>query len=300
MFSDPSHDVVRIDLEVLAKISLGNEKYFNQFMNSLIKLFRTDRNLLEHRGSLIVRHLSLFLNAEKIYRALAKTLETEEDLEFASLMVLTLNLILLTAPELFEVRTQLRNIGQAEGSALFKALYRSWCHNSVATFSLCLLAQAYEHATSLVFQFAELEVTVNFLVEIDKLVQLLESPIFAKLRLQLLEPERYPNLFKCLYGLLMLLPQSSAFESLKNRLNTVASFALIPQVVKHDSQVNKSQINFEELLQHFRKVQQKRESVLRGTNLGNINNDIDDKKTPKQGAINSIASKVAKLQQVKK
>jgi len=251
---------------------------------------------LEHRGSLIVRHLSLFLNAEKIYRALAKTLETEEDLEFASLMVLTLNLILLTAPELFEVRTQLRNIGQAEGSALFKALYRSWCHNSVATFSLCLLAQAYEHATSLVFQFAELEVTVNFLVEIDKLVQLLESPIFAKLRLQLLEPERYPNLFKCLYGLLMLLPQSSAFESLKNRLNTVASFALIPQVVKHDAQVNKTQINFEELLQHFRKVQQKRESVLRGTNLGNINNDIDDKKTPKQGAVNSIASKVAKLQ----
>lgn len=32
---------------------------------------------------------------------------------------------------------------------LFTALYRSWCHNAVATFALCLLAQAYEHASNL-------------------------------------------------------------------------------------------------------------------------------------------------------
>jgi vacuole morphology and inheritance protein 14 len=43
------------------------------------------------------------------------------------------------------------------------------------------------------------------------------------LRLQLLEPERYPHLFKCLYGILMLLPQSLAFVSLRNRLNAVNS-----------------------------------------------------------------------------
>lgn len=43
------------------------------------------------------------------------------------------------------------------------------------------------------------------------------------LRLQLLEPDRYPYLFKCLYGLLMLLPQSSAFVSLRNRLSAVNS-----------------------------------------------------------------------------
>ena len=45
----------------------------------------------------------------------------------------------------------------------------------------------------------------------------------ADIRLQLLEPERYPHLFKCLYGLLMLLPQSTAFVSLRNRLNAVNS-----------------------------------------------------------------------------
>jgi hypothetical protein len=47
------------------------------------------------------------------------------------------------------------------------------------------------------------------------------------LRLQLLEPERYPHLYKCLYGLLMLLPQSSAFAALKNRLNSVSSIGYL-------------------------------------------------------------------------
>ena len=87
--------------------------------------------------------------------------------------------------------------------------------------------------------------TVNMLIQIDKLVQLLESPVFTckifeysipniptnstalDLRMQLLEPERYPHLYKCMYGLLMLLPQSSAFAALKNRLNSVSAIGYL-------------------------------------------------------------------------
>ena len=81
------------------------------------------------------------------------------------------------------------------------------------------------------------------LIQIDKLVQLLESPVFTcmvetlifrscadfyiDLRLQLLEPEKHPHLYKCLYGLLMLLPQSSAFAALKNRLNSVSAIGYL-------------------------------------------------------------------------
>lgn len=92
---------------------------------------------------------------------------------------------------------------------------------------------------------AELEMTVNMLIQIDKLVQLLESPVFTckfqlsrqrycillttfiDLRLQLLEPEKHPHLYKCLYGILMLLPQSSAFAALKNRLNSVSAIGYL-------------------------------------------------------------------------
>ena len=36
-----------------------------------------------------------------------------------------------------------------DGQTFFVALFRSWCYNGVATFSLCLLAQAYEQAYNL-------------------------------------------------------------------------------------------------------------------------------------------------------
>ncbi|KAJ2336887.1 hypothetical protein GGH91_005179, partial [Coemansia sp. RSA 2671] len=48
------------------------------------------------------------------------------------------------------------------------------------------------------------------------------SPVFTYLRLQLLDPARHPELVRTLYGLLMLLPQSSAFAILRNRLSTIA------------------------------------------------------------------------------
>lgn len=38
---------------------------------------------------------------------------------------------------------------------------------------------------------------VEVLVQIDRLVQLLETPIFTYLRLQLLQPARYPDLIRC-------------------------------------------------------------------------------------------------------
>lgn len=43
-------------------------------------------------------------------------------------------------------------------------------------------------------------------------------PHYSFLRMQLLSPRRFPALIKTLKGILMLLPQGKAFDSLKNRL----------------------------------------------------------------------------------
>ena len=127
-------------------------------------------------------------------------------------MVQNLNNNLITAPELADLRKRLRNLEtrvgggnpyrlgdradvDKDGQTFFVALFRSWCHNAVATFSLCLLAQAYEQAYNLLQILyamspyssesvantcsAELEMTINMLIQIDKLVQLLESPVFT-------------------------------------------------------------------------------------------------------------------------
>ncbi|RMZ81333.1 hypothetical protein DV738_g2304, partial [Chaetothyriales sp. CBS 135597] len=227
--SDPAEAVVTRDLQLLSQISKNSEDgYFTSFMIALLQLFSTDRRLLEIRGNLIIRQLCINLQPERIYRTLADCLEKDEDVEFASIMVQNLNNNLITAPELAELRKRLRNLESRDGQMFFVALFRAWCYNAVASFSLCLLAQAYEQAYSLLQIFADLEMTVNMLIQIDKLVQLLESPVLiADLRLQLLEPDRYPYLYKCLYGLLMLLPQSSAFAALKNRLNSVSAIGLL-------------------------------------------------------------------------
>ncbi|KAL1865251.1 hypothetical protein VTK73DRAFT_5434 [Phialemonium thermophilum] len=271
--SDPSEAVVTKDLQLLSQISRNSEDdYFSNFMVNLLQLFSTDRKLLETRGNLIIRQLCVSLSAERIYRTLADCIEKEEDVEFASIMVQNLNNNLITAPELAELRKRLRNLETRDGQTFFVALFRSWCYNAVATFSLCLLAQAYEQAYNLLQIFADLEMTVNILIQIDKLVQLLESPVFTYLRLQLLEPEKYPYLYKCLYGLLMLLPQSSAFAALKNRLNSVSSIGYL-HIAPRTNTSTAGGSNFErpnrlkgreegiirwtELLEKFRSVQER-------------------------------------------
>jgi len=250
--SDKNDKVVHRDLEVLSQIS-RHQKYFPEFMAKLVGIFAENRQLLQSRGSLIICKLCAELGPEKIYREFAHILENPQDKEFASIMIQMLNLIALTAKELGGLRALLLTTLTSEaGGSLFCALYRSWCHNPVATFSLCLYAQAYQHAAVLIPLLAEPEmVTVPFLVQIDKLVTLLESPVFTHLRLQLLEPSRYPFLLKSLYGVLMLLPQSTAFNTLRTRLKCVPAAGVLPDTsgVMHPCE---SKIDFDPLLKLFK------------------------------------------------
>ncbi|XP_077474245.1 protein VAC14 homolog [Stigmatopora argus] len=290
--SDESDEVILKDLEVLAEIASSPagqtegpdgpdagpdprpapagggqssspstpsmNSYFYKFMINLLKRFSVERKLLESRGAFIIRQLCLLLHAENIFHSMADILLKEEDLKFASTMVQTLNTILLTSAELFQLRNQLKDLRTGESRALFCCLYRSWCHNPVATVSLCFLAQNYRHAYDLIQKFGGLEVTVDFLMEVDKLVQLVESPIFTYLRLQLLDVESNPYLIKALYGLLMLLPQSQAFQLLSNRLRCVPN----PELMRaaHGAESRRppdAHVDYTDLLRHFDRVQGK-------------------------------------------
>lgn len=101
----------------------------------------------------------------------------------------------------------------ARRGTLFEALYAAWRPYPASALCLCLLAGEYHRASDLVSCIATLlrqlppERTLAVLVQLDKLVQLIESPAFASLRLQLLSPHHHPYLVKSLYGILMLLPQ---------------------------------------------------------------------------------------------
>ena len=193
ILSDKSDEVVLLDLRVLAQIftcpvSTGHDNrtplndssfYFNKFMTNLLKLFHSNATVLEERGSFIIRQLCTLMTAEDIYRSLSEILLDYEDLQFAYTIVTKLNTILLTSSELFELRSQLKCLKTDESCSLFCCLYRTWCHSPVATVSLCFLTKNYRHACDLLLLFGDLNLTLEFLTEVDQMVQLLESPIFA-------------------------------------------------------------------------------------------------------------------------
>lgn len=253
----------------------GTEKFGflrRRLLVDLVQLFALNRPLLEAKGALILRRLCLHLDGRVIYCALARILLFDVDnREFSSLMVELLNLILLTAVELTELRELLRGCASAllrkgpagaaaalkdaesqkeagsssalsasassssssfeelldptDGFSVFLLLYRTWCVNPVATVALCLLTEAYDLGARLIARFAETTISVGVLLQCDKLVQLLETPIFIGTRLHLTQPHRpdHGHLLRLLYGLLMVLPQGTAYATLRDRLTSVTS-----------------------------------------------------------------------------
>ncbi|CAK8579634.1 unnamed protein product [Lathyrus sativus] len=234
--SDPSDEVVLLVLDVHACIA-KDPQHFRQLVVFLMHNFRKDNSLLEKRGALIIRRLCVLLDAERVYREFSTILEGESDLGFASIMVQALNLILLTSAELSEIRVLLKQtLVNPAGRDLYVSLYASWCHSPMAIISLCFLAQTYQHVSTVIQSLVEEDINVKFLVQLDKLIRLLETPVFAYLRLQLLEPGKYTWLFRALYGLLMLFPQqSAAFEILKTRLKAVPAYSFNREQLKKTS-----------------------------------------------------------------
>jgi vacuole morphology and inheritance protein 14 len=313
LLSDQSDGVVLLTVQVLSRISLSeidwkgtssrekvrDEEQFEMVIKSILKLFRDDRRLLETRGSLIVRRLCVLLNAKSVYLVMADIISSYDlspesgesfTLEFVATMVQTLNLILLTASELYNLRQLLEESfageipdeGSAtsrsrtekynaknEGARVFASLFHCWSNNPVSTFSLCLLARAYDLAFDIVKKFSRLEITVGFLMQIDKLVHLIESPIFVHIRLQLLDAEApyHTYLLKSCYGLLMLLPQSDAYHSLNDRLTSVCNLrdnlGIRPSIIaspstgairNDDSSIYHAGLDSSDLLERFDEV----------------------------------------------
>ncbi len=216
-----------------------NVKNFDIFIVNLIQLFSEDITFLEQRGALIIRHLCLLLNPEVVFKGIATLLIEIEEIEFTSLLVQTLNLILLTAPETASLRMKLRQSQETvSGRELFLCLYKPWCCAQIAVLSLCLLSNVYDAAAEISQSVLENEMTIGSLIQLDRVVQLIESPIFVQVRLHLLEPYKYPLLTKTLYNILMILPQGNVFNSLNTRLSAASRSIDILRIQNEKNMMN--------------------------------------------------------------
>ena len=240
LLGDSSDEVVVLSLRVLALLTHGNSGSFHRFLSELVALLQADGFKHMQRGGFIIKALAKITPPDALFSSLAGILITVSDLGFVSSLVTNLNMILLTSPDLLPLRNILKKgLHDDKARELFTELYYCWAYNAVSLLSLCLLSRAYEHSYTLVREFGDMEVTVSMLVQLDKLIQILESPVFTFLRLALLEPEENPFLIKTLFGVLMLLPQSSAFDELHKRLKSVNTLCNLNHRVCGGSQNNR-------------------------------------------------------------
>lgn len=141
ILGDSSEEVVLEGLTVIADIvssscaeaSLDPTKQYKEFLESLLRLFKENKELLENRGTLIIKQICALLNAEHVYQTLAEILSTESESKFSAMMVRKLNTILFTSAELFELRSTLRNIQDPESASLFQCLYFCWASCPIST-----------------------------------------------------------------------------------------------------------------------------------------------------------------------
>lgn len=236
--NDSSEKVIDKDLELLSKISnQSDDKYFQSFMVDLMDLFKKDRKILDTKADFIIRTICKSLDSERVYKTISKVLSEEEgNLSFVSIVIQILNNNLIIAPELQRLRHKLI---RGESQDLFIDLFSCWSLNSPSLLCLTLLTSKYKLSWEIVSKMVNYDISLNLLVQLDLIIQLLESPVFAKLRLDLLNPKRNMYLYQCLYGLLMLLPQSKSFKVLQNRLEAVTPMASLQLQAEKSSKVGK-------------------------------------------------------------
>lgn len=315
-------DVILLDkaLSLLNNLcSDSNDQYLKKFLKAFIDGLKRDPKLLKARANYVLKQISVKLATERVYKIISSILEEDYDIIFVRMMIQIMSTNLMTASELFNLRKKLRN---NDDIMFFNMIFKSWCCNPVSAISLCLVAENYELAYLVLQSYANHELKINDLIQFDILIQLIESPVFSRLRLQLLEQDKYPYLYKCLYGILMILPQSEAFEILNKRLSSVTvwftqgtqakntfykqsnrsgiSDASVNSDISQQRSVSNSKLHFMDLLDHFNKTMeidyysQKEGSGIKDTQLsfldGFNNNTSNNNITPENSSFRSEVS----------
>jgi len=158
---------------------------------------------------------------------------------FVSKFVSVMSHVFLTADETTNLRDVLndciankgKGVGDERKAQLFHILLNTFAHNAVSVISICIWAGAYRTASTYLQKIDPLDITLMFYMELDRLIEFLERPIFRDLHFRVLEYDEEPGkegsstmLYRVLKLILMLLPQTTSYTVLKGRLMSLARF----------------------------------------------------------------------------
>ncbi|GKY93277.1 hypothetical protein MPSEU_000295200 [Mayamaea pseudoterrestris] len=177
--------------------------------------------------------------AVEIDRFMLRGVPSTKRLKFASSFVRHLSHVLLNTNEAKPLRTTLKDCicyhthseRDRQRSRLFHILLHTFSHNLASTLTLCFWVGAYRTSHMFINRLNPLDCNLVFFLEIDRLVEMLERPLFRHLHIRMLENDSDPTtegsgfmLFQTLKSLLMVLPQSTCYVVLKDRLMSVSRF----------------------------------------------------------------------------
>lgn len=185
--------------------------------------------------------LDRFIRKQKLAADSSKQKSFAKDLRFVSSFIQHMCHVLLNAEEAKEVRDVLIDCVGSKPKApterdrqrtkVFHILLHSFAHNLPSALSLCLWSGAFRSASLFLSRIDPMDINLIFLLEIDRLVEMLERPIFRRLHIRMLERDTDIKaegsgtmLFRTLKSLLMIIPNSTCYNVLRDRLNSVAKF----------------------------------------------------------------------------
>ena len=210
----------------LCDVGNYNETYFSNVIDRIINQLLDDKQLRDNFWEKIIKLLSKKLDIVKLFENLSESLLNTNNNKFIHEMVSKLNIFLITDISGKEVRKTLSKFGRNknnEAKIFFDKLFTVWSYNAIAVLILTIISEYFELSFNLILNFTGIKLENEFYKELCLMVQLIETSQFNSIRIKLLEPIKNLYLVKSFYGILMLLPQGNAFDTLSNRMEGIST-----------------------------------------------------------------------------
>ncbi|KAJ5080521.1 protein vac14 [Anaeramoeba ignava] len=108
--SNPSDNILSLAISILCELSGLSHEKFEIFILNLVEFFQQKQDLLTTKGVMILEKVAHLVDDEQLFRQLSLVLQKEKQLKFRQIMVQSLNFILLTSPEVENLRNLLIGI----------------------------------------------------------------------------------------------------------------------------------------------------------------------------------------------
>ena len=161
------------------------------------------------------------------------------------------------AKELKESITSIINDETNKDSPLFEKIFTIFSINPMCIINFCIYMELCEIGWELILNVKKINLDDDYYKYLALFVQAIDNKMWNDIRMRLLFPNKNIYFIKCLYGILMLLPQGKAFNILSERLYSIKG--MIKSRDNFDShEINKDKKYISKYIELFLKIQREK------------------------------------------